>query len=117
MKLTVDASVVVKWFVQESLFEEARLLLAHRLTLYAPDMLLAEFANTIWKKARRNEISDTRPYLGEVQSLDELVSLVSHKRAHSAGDGSRAGTRSSSLRLSLSCLRGSDRISVGYCRS
>ena len=75
MKLTVDASVVVKWFVQEPFFEEARLLLAHRLTLYAPDMLLAEFANTIWKKARRNEIPDTRPYLGEVQSLDEIVSL------------------------------------------
>ena len=75
MKLTVDASVVVKWFVQEPFFEEARLLLAHRLTLYAPDMVLAEFANTIWKKARRNEIPDTRPYLGEIQSLDEIVSL------------------------------------------
>ncbi len=75
MKLTVDASVVVKWFVQEPFFEEARLLLAHRLTLHAPDMVLAEFANTIWKKARRNEIPDTRPYLGEVQSLDEIVSL------------------------------------------
>ncbi|MCE2486192.1 MAG: PIN domain-containing protein [Desulfurellaceae bacterium] len=75
MKLTVDASVVVKWFVQEPFFEEARLLLAHRLTLYAPDMLLAEFANTIWKKARQNEISDTQPYLDKIQSLDEIVSL------------------------------------------
>ena len=75
MKLTVDASVVVKWFVQEPFFEEARLLLAHRLTLYAPDMLLAEFANTIWKKACQNEISDTQPYLDKIQSLDEIVSL------------------------------------------
>ena len=75
MKLTVDASVVVKWFVQEPFFEEARLLLAHRLRLHAPDILLAEFANTIWKKARQNEISDTRPYLDELQNLAEIVSL------------------------------------------
>ena len=75
MKLTVDASVVVKWFVREPLFEEARLLLAHRLRLYAPDILLAEFANTIWKKARQNEIPDTRPYLDELQSLAEIISL------------------------------------------
>ena len=77
MKLTVDASVVVKWFVREPFFEEARLLLAHRLTLSAPDILLAEFANTIWKKARQNEIPDTRPYLDELQSLAEIVSLCS----------------------------------------
>ena len=75
MKLTVDASVVVKWFVREPLFEEARLLLAHRLRLYAPDILLAEFANTIWKKARQNEIPDTRPHLDELQSLAEIISL------------------------------------------
>ena len=75
MKLTVDASVVVKWFVREPFFEESRLLLAHRLRLYAPDILLAEFANTIWKKARQNEIFDTRPYLDELQSLAEIVSL------------------------------------------
>ncbi len=52
MKLTVDASVVVKWFVSELLHKEAHLLLAHRLDLHAPDILLAEFANTIWKKTR-----------------------------------------------------------------
>ena len=75
MRLTVDASVVVKWFVQEPLSEEARLLLAHRLTLHAPDMLLAEFANTIWKKARRNEISDTRPHWDELPRLGKILSL------------------------------------------
>ena len=48
MTLTVDASVVIKWFVKEQEFEEARGLLAHRIHLHAPDILLAEFANTIW---------------------------------------------------------------------
>ena len=40
MNLSVDASVAVKWFVSEPLSENARLLLAHRLDLYAPDILL-----------------------------------------------------------------------------
>ena len=59
MKLTVDASVVIKWFVTEPLCEEARQLLGDRLDLHAPDILLAEFANIIWKKVRRGEISRT----------------------------------------------------------
>ncbi len=75
MKLTVDASIVIKWFVPESMSSEARLLLARRIHLYAPGLVLAEFANTIWKKARRSEISDPRPYLNELSSLSELISL------------------------------------------
>ena len=59
MNLTVDASVVIKWFVAETLFEQARLLLSDSFDLHAPDILLAEFANTIWKKFRRGEISDS----------------------------------------------------------
>ena len=47
MKLVVDASVVVKWFVSESLSENARLLPAHRLELHAPGLLLAEFESVI----------------------------------------------------------------------
>ena len=60
MKLTVDASIAVKWYVSEDYTERARLLLAHRIERHAPDILLAEFANTVWKKARRNEIADPR---------------------------------------------------------
>ena len=76
MRLTVDASVVVKWFVDEPLGEEARLLLAHRLDLYAPAILLAEFANTIWKKVRRGEVPDSRPYFDEIKAIPEIVDLV-----------------------------------------
>ena len=75
MKLTVNASVVIKWFVAESKSDEARLLLAERIHLHAPDLLLAEFANTIWKKVRRKEISDARPYLDELAGLSELISI------------------------------------------
>ena len=80
MKLTVDASVVLKWFVTEPLCEEARQLLSLHLDLHAPDILLAEFANTIWKKGRRGEILDPQPYFGELASLPGIVSI------HPVGD-------------------------------
>ena len=76
MILTVDASVVVKWFVDEPLSEESRLLLAHRLHLRAPAILISEFANTVWKKVRRGEIADSGPYFDELASIPEIVDLL-----------------------------------------
>jgi predicted nucleic acid-binding protein len=53
-KLVIDASVVVKWFVVEAHSSEARRLLdAYQdgtVSFHAPDLLVAELANTIWKK-------------------------------------------------------------------
>ena len=76
MKLTVDASIVVKWYVAETHSEDARLLLSHRLERFAPEFLLVEFANTVWKKARRGEIADPYPYLGEIPALGEAIDLL-----------------------------------------
>ena len=75
MKLTVDASVVLKWFVTEPLSEQARQLLDGQLDLHAPDILLAEFANIIWKKVRRGEIPDPRPYFDELAGLPGIVAI------------------------------------------
>ena len=75
MKFTVDASIVVKWYIAEEHSEDARLLLGHRLERYAPDFLLVEFANTVWKKARRGEIADPLHYLGEIPELREAIDL------------------------------------------
>lgn len=75
MKLTVDASIAVKWFVTEPLHGEARRLLSHRLCLNAPEILLAEFANTIWKKARKGELDDPQPYFDELALLPDIVTL------------------------------------------
>ena len=65
----------VKWYVSENHTEEARLLLAHRIERHAPDILLAEFANTVWKKARRNEVPDPRAYFDELPFLRQVVDL------------------------------------------
>ena len=75
MNLTVDASIAVKWSVAESLSDDARRLLSHRLRLHAPDILIAEFANTIWKKARQGEIEDPQPYFDELALLPDVVTL------------------------------------------
>ncbi|CAD7026872.1 PIN domain-containing protein [Pseudorhizobium endolithicum] len=54
--LVVDASVVVKWVVDEPGTAEA-LALRARHTLTAPDLIVSECANILWKKVRRAELS------------------------------------------------------------
>ena len=75
MKFTVDASVVVKWYVSERYSEEARLLLGHRLERLAPDFVLVELANIFWKKARLREIGDHQRYFQELHRVREAVVL------------------------------------------
>ena len=77
MKFTVDASVVVKWYVSETYSEEARLLLAHRLERFAPDFVLVELANIFWKKARLREIGDPHSYFQELSRIRQAVALIS----------------------------------------
>ena len=75
MKLIVDASIAVKWLFTEEGTVESRQLLTHRFVLYAPDFILTEVANVIWKKARRKEIADAQPYLEELGRLSDVVVL------------------------------------------
>jgi len=53
--LVVDASVAIKWVIEEPGTREALSLRRHR--LFAPDLLVAECANILWKKTRRNELT------------------------------------------------------------
>ena len=55
-EFVVDASVAVCWFVREAATEKANRLIASSGDLVAPSLMLLEFANTLWKKARRGEI-------------------------------------------------------------
>ena len=75
MNLLVDASVAVKWLFTEERSAESRQLLAHRIVLHAPDFILTEAANVIWKKARRKEIADPQPYLEELAGMPDIVVL------------------------------------------
>jgi predicted nucleic acid-binding protein len=52
--LVIDASVAIKWVIEEPGTPDALALRRHR--LFAPDLLVAECANILWKKVRRNEL-------------------------------------------------------------
>jgi predicted nucleic acid-binding protein len=54
--LVIDASIAVKWVVQEAGTPEA-LALRNGARLMAPDLLAAECANILWKKTQRGELA------------------------------------------------------------
>jgi len=53
MSLIVDASVAVKWFAAEEGSDRAEALLETGEALIAPDLVLAEVSNVMWKKLHR----------------------------------------------------------------
>lgn len=54
--LVIDASVAIKWVVEEDGTESA-LALRRQARLIGPDLLTPECANILWKKAQRKELS------------------------------------------------------------
>ena len=54
--LVVDASVVVKWYLDEPGSEAARLLQGKALELAAPRLLPVEVANVLWKYIRKGSL-------------------------------------------------------------
>ena len=57
MTWVVDASVAVKWVIPEVLSDRADRLLGSPEPMMAPDLLMIEAANTLWKKTQREELS------------------------------------------------------------
>jgi len=55
-KLVIDASIAIKWVVEEE-GTPAALALRQQAKLMAPELLVAECANILWKKVLRGELS------------------------------------------------------------
>ena len=55
-----DASIAVKWYVPEIHADAAARLLDPAHELHAPDLILPEFGNILWKKVRRGEVTADR---------------------------------------------------------
>jgi predicted nucleic acid-binding protein len=55
--LIVDASVAVKWFIAEQDHEKALRLRNSELDLIAPELVLAEVGNALWKRFCRKMLS------------------------------------------------------------
>ncbi len=76
-RYVVDASVVVKWFVPEVHTTYALRLQQDQFDLAAPDLLLPEAANILWKKARLEEITDEEARLVLKGIQAQAIRLVS----------------------------------------
>ena len=59
----IDSSVAIKWLVEEVGTVEA-LTILEKAKLSAPDLLIAECANILWKKVRREELSEEEALIG-----------------------------------------------------
>jgi predicted nucleic acid-binding protein len=60
--LVIDASIAIKWVVEEDGTPDA-LRLRQRAKLIAPELLAAECANILWKKVQRHELSRDEAFL------------------------------------------------------
>ena len=69
MRLIIDASVAVKWLVDEEDSDAADRLLDGRHELFAPRLLVSEVGNALWRKVRTAEI--------ELRRAGALASAIS----------------------------------------
>ncbi len=91
--LVVDASIAIKWVVEEEGTPQA-LALRKNVRLIAPDLLVAECANILWKKAQRGELTseeadlaarllqradiELRPMRGLMHAATRIAIALSH---------------------------------------
>ncbi len=86
--LVVDASIAIKWVVEEEGTPQA-LALRKSARLIAPDLLVAECANILWKKARRGELSSEEADLAARLLERSDIELYADARADARGDADR----------------------------
>lgn len=55
MRLVVDASVAIKWVLEEEGVDEAHRVRARHYELMAPDLLWSELSSVLWKRYRRGQ--------------------------------------------------------------
>ena len=71
MKLVVDASVAVKWLVEEEGSAAAIRLIEEGHDLHAPRLIASEVTNALWRKTRLGELEqrDAGPLAGAVPDM------------------------------------------------
>lgn len=74
MSLIVDASVAVKWVVDEPDSDKALALYQNERDLAAPTLIVAEVGNTLWKKCRRKLVTERQMTF----ALEALPRFLSH---------------------------------------
>jgi predicted nucleic acid-binding protein len=85
-RYVIDASTVVKWFVQENLSAEARRVAAAGAQLLAPELILAEIGNAFLRKIRQREVSLQRALVALESARLSLILYSSEALSSSAFD-------------------------------
>jgi predicted nucleic acid-binding protein len=75
-RILIDASVAIKWVVPE---EGADIALALRLKFefYAPELIIPEIANILWKKCQRGELSREEAALASELLANSGIAYIS----------------------------------------
>jgi len=120
LQYVLDANVVVKWFIPEVDSDKADRLLAdfrnHRLDIIAPDVLVAEVGNTLWKRSvKTKDISPADAAASYTDFLD--VDVPVHSSAAIAEDALNIATSEQhplydTLYISLAMKRGCEFITA-----
>lgn len=83
--LVIDASVAIKWVVEEEGTKEA--LALRQQGLSAPDLINAECANILWKKTRLGEFSpDEAKFAGRLLAAAEIELVATRALIEAALD-------------------------------
>jgi predicted nucleic acid-binding protein len=73
--MVIDASVAFKWLVEEDDSSMAIALLSQD-ALSAPQLILAEVGNALWKRIVRGEMGDSEGAVADIGRLPEMVALM-----------------------------------------
>ncbi len=79
MKKVIDASLAVKWYVAENYTAEAEKLLDGSFDLHAPELIIPEFGNIIWKKIRIKDL--TAPEGSQIIDVFRKQKITFHSHA------------------------------------
>ena len=70
--IVVDASVAIKWVVEETGSDEAEALIAADIHLGGPDILVPEVVNVLRKKVKRRELSERQALLAAQRVFEPI---------------------------------------------
>ena len=71
IRFVVDASVAVKWLVEEEDSEIARGLAARSGELHAPRLMASEVSNSVWRKVRTGQLN-RRDAIAKLEQIEAL---------------------------------------------
>ena len=78
MKIVIDASVLIKWYIPEIHSFDAELLVGDQFEIHAPELIIPEFGNILWKKCRLGELSIDESQTIADEMLKDDVTFHSH---------------------------------------